>query len=228
MKIKKALLWCTGTLMFISVYMVFMYVPTEEKMGIIQRIFYMHVSLAIVSFVAFFVVFCSSIAFLYKKDAKWDSIAHCSAEVGIVFCTLVLITGPIWARPIWGTWWTWDARLTSTLILWFMYIAYLMLGSASHTRSSGSKFRAVFGIIAFVDVPIVFMSIRWWRSIHPVVLKSNKFDMAPAMLHCFFVTMGAVFVLYLSLLVLSVNIHNMTAKIEEIKALRREQPSGSA
>jgi len=219
MKGKKLLLWGTGFLMALSIYTIFMYVPTEDKMGIVQRIFYIHVSLGMVFIFAFFVVFCASIMYLWKKNLKWDRIAHSSVEIGLLFCTLVLITGPIWARPIWGTWWTWDARLTSTLILWFMYIAYLMLGASSHSQSAGAKFRAVFGIIAFVDVPIVFMSIRWWRSIHPVVLKSNKFDMDPRMLHSFFITMGAVFLLYLVLMQLLVSIKCLSSKVEELEIL---------
>jgi len=214
---KKILLWSTGVLMTLSVYSIFMYVPTEEKMGIVQRIFYIHVSLAMVFLLAFFVVFCSSIMFLWKKDFKWDRIAYSSVEIGLLFCTLVLITGPIWAKPIWGAWWTWDARLTSTLILWFMYVAYLMLGSSSHSATAGAKFRAVFGIVAFVDVPIVFMSIRWWRSIHPVVLKANKIDMDPKMIHSFFITMAAVLLLYVVMMRLSVGIKCLSAKIEELE-----------
>ncbi|MBI4649704.1 cytochrome c biogenesis protein CcsA, partial [Candidatus Desantisbacteria bacterium] len=126
-KVISVLTALTFTSMLISLYAVFIYVPVEKVMGIIQKIFYFHVPLAWVSFLAFFVVFVMSILYLLKKDHIYDITAYCAAEIGILFCTLVLITGPIWARPIWNAWWTWEPRLTTTLILWFIYIAYLML-----------------------------------------------------------------------------------------------------
>jgi len=121
------LLWITALALLAAMVAIFIYVPTEKTEGPVQRIMYFHIPSAWVSFLAFFVVFLSSILFLWKKEREWDIYAQASAEVGVLFCTLVLITGPIWARPIWGAWWVWDARLTLTLVLWLIYIAYLML-----------------------------------------------------------------------------------------------------
>lgn len=107
----------TFLLMFAAIYAIFIYAPIEKTMGIVQKIFYLHVPAAFLAFSAFFITFLASIVYLYKKDQKWDVIAYCSAEVGVLFCTIVLITGPIWAKPVWNVWWTWDPRLTTTLIL---------------------------------------------------------------------------------------------------------------
>ena len=154
-------------LMTVNIYNVFLFAPTEKTMGNVQRIFYFHVPSAFVAFVAFSIVAIYSIAFLVTRKFWYDRIAYAAAEIGILFTTIVLITGPIWAKPAWGTWWTWDPRLTTTLILWFVYVAYLMLRNFTGEDEKGARFAAVFAIIGFVDVPIVFFSIRWWRTIHP-------------------------------------------------------------
>src|ERR1051326_3302600 len=134
--------------------------------GDAARIVYFHVPMAIVAFLAFFVVFGASIAYLRTSNARWDRLGRASAEVGVVFTTLVLITGSIWGYPIWGTWWSWDPKLTTTLILWFMYLAYLMVRSYAEPPR-GANFAAIVGIVAFFDVPIVYMSSYWWRTLHP-------------------------------------------------------------
>ncbi len=130
------------------------------------RIVYFHVPMAWDAFLAFFVVFGASIAYLRTGNPRWDQLGRASAEVGVIFTTLVLITGSIWAYPIWGTWWSWDPKLTTTLILWFMYLAYLMVRSYAE-EPRGPRFAAVVGIIAFFDVPIVYMSATWWKALHP-------------------------------------------------------------
>jgi heme exporter protein C len=140
--------------------------PTEETMGDIQRIFYYHVPNAWTAFVLFFANFIASIAYLVKRSPKWDSFALASAEVGVVFCTVVLVTGPLWAKPVWGIWWTWDARLTSTLVLWLIYIAYLLLRRFSESGQTPTL-AAALAVFGFLDVPLVYMSIRWWRTQHP-------------------------------------------------------------
>ena len=165
--IKTSLALITGVMMLVDLYLIFMVAPTDSVLGHVQRVFYFHVPIAVMSFLAFFVVFVSSVMFLIKRTPKWDAIAHASAEVGVVFVTLALITGIIWARPIWNTWWTWEPRLTTTLILWLIYVAYLMVRSYAPTQSKGAIYAAVMGIVGFVDVPIVYYSVVWWRSIHP-------------------------------------------------------------
>lgn len=165
--LKTALAAITGVMMLVDLYLIFMVAPTDSVLGHVQRVFYFHVPIAIMSFLAFFVVFIGSLMFLIKRTPKWDAIAHASAEVGVVFVTLALITGIIWARPIWNTWWTWEPRLTTTMILWLIYVAYLMVRSYAPSQSKGAIYAAVVGIIGFIDVPIVYYSVVWWRSIHP-------------------------------------------------------------
>ena len=164
----------TGVVMLLALYMVFVAVPTDSTMGIVQRIFYFHVPLAIMSFLAFGTVAVASVLFLWRGGRAWDRLAHVAAEVGLVFCSLVLITGPIWAKPIWGTWWTWDARLTTTLILWLIYAAYLMIRSVSASGEQGARYAAILGIVGAIDIPIINRSVYWWRTIHPAVLVTRQ------------------------------------------------------
>ena len=154
-------------LMLVDGYLIFLVAPTEADMGHVQRIMYFHVPMAIMSFLSFFLVLIGSVGYLISRKDRWDALAHAAAEVGVVFVTLALITGIIWARPVWNTWWTWEPRLTTTLILWLIYVAYLMLRSYAPSRSQGAVYAAVVGIVGFVDVPIVYYSVAWWRSIHP-------------------------------------------------------------
>src|SRR5689334_16408178 len=141
--------------------------PTEETMGDVQRIFYVHVPAATVAFTLFFANFLASIYYLWKRSAKADALAATTAEVGVVFCSVVLITGPIWARYAWGTWWSpWDMRLNTTLMLWLLYVSYLMMRRSS-TAGSTSVLAAALAIFSFLDVPIVYMANRWFRTHHP-------------------------------------------------------------
>ena len=167
LSLNNALVVLGAVLMVIDVYLVFMVAPTDSVLGNVQRVFYFHVPMAILSFLAFFVVFVASILYLAKRNQKWDRLAHAAGEVGVVFVTLALLTGIIWARPVWGVWWTWDPRLTTTLILWLIYVAYLMIRGYAPNRTQGANYAAVVGIVGFVDVPIVWLSVQWWRSIHP-------------------------------------------------------------
>lgn len=153
--------------LFLAIYLIFSYAPIETTMLEVQKIFYFHVSSALTVFLAFGVTCLFSLLYLIKRKDKFDTVAAASAELGIVFCTIVLITGPIWAKPAWNTWWNWEPRLTSTLILWLMYIGYFILRSAL----AGEKkkvYSAVLGILAYLDVPIVVFSVRIWKgNLHP-------------------------------------------------------------
>lgn len=172
----KALYWIwlvlTLGLMGYGFYQAIYVAPTEATMGDIQRIFYYHVPSAMLSFLFFFISFLSSVAYLVTRNnypsraLTADALALASAEVGVVFCTVVLITGPLWARPVWGIWWTWDARLTTTLVLWLVYVSYLLLRHFA-AGSQMQTLAAVLAIFGYVDVPIVYMSTRWWRTQHP-------------------------------------------------------------
>lgn len=135
--------------------------------GQLQRIFYVHVPSAWVGYLAFAIVFVASIAYLRTGNRRWDLLAESAGEIGVLFVTLVLITGPIWARPVWGTWWQWDARLTSALVMWLTYVGYLFLRNLSTDPSRTGRLAAVVGIVGFVNVPIVHFSVQWWRTLHP-------------------------------------------------------------
>ena len=201
-----------------ALYLVFIYVPTEETMGIVQRIFYFHVPVAWVAFLAFFIVFLGSILYLWKRESKWDVIAGSSAEVGVVFTTLVLITGSIWAKPIWGVWWTWEPRLTTALVLWLIYIAYLTVRSFATDEQRGARFAAVVGIVGFIDVPIVALAITLWRTQHPgpVIFQGG---LTPPMLLTLIVCVAAFTTLYSLLLMQRVSMKNDEIEIKRLKEL---------
>jgi heme exporter protein C len=162
----KIFAFVTFLLLSYGLYQAMWVAPREATMGEIQRIFYYHVPSAWTAFLCFFANFIASVAYLVRRNLKADAFAVSTAEVGVVFCTVVLVTGPLWARPVWGIWWTWDARLTTTLVLWLIYVSYLILRRFS-TGQATPILAAALAVFGFVDVPIVYMSIRWWRTQHP-------------------------------------------------------------
>src|SRR4051794_39386951 len=162
----RALGYASLVMLLIATYGIFFVARSISGEGDAGRIIYFHVPMAWVAFLAFFVVFGASIAYLRTANPRWDRLGRASAEVGVIFTTLALITGAIWGYPIWGTWWTWDPKLTTTLILWFMYLAYLMVRSYAEPPR-GARYAAILGIVGFVDVPIVYLSSYWWRTLHP-------------------------------------------------------------
>ena len=175
----------------VALAMVFFYAPVEIQMGAVQKIFYYHVPSAISGYVLLFLAFLFSILYLWREDPAFDLLAYTTAEVGFVFITIVLVTGPIWGRSAWGKWWVWEPRLTSALILWLMYSAYFLLRLFSRHEARSARVAAVVAIIAFFDVPIVHKAIEWWGSVvHP-----KKVVLEPPMLRTFFVSMVAVFAL---------------------------------
>ncbi len=168
--VKAVLLAVGGVMMLADMALIFLWVPTEQVMGVVQRIFYFHVPLAWTGLLATTVVFVASIVYLWKGQRRWDAVAHSAGELSVMLITLTLITGATWAKMAWGVWWTWEPRLTTTLILWLMYMGYLMLRAYAPTPSLAARYSAVMGIIAFIDVPIVYFSVNWWRGIHPRVV----------------------------------------------------------
>ena len=157
----------SGIGVLVSLWLIFQYAPMDAIQGEPQRIFYFHVPMAWLGMLGFGVLTAAGIGYLVTKDERWDWAARAAAELGAVFITLALITGSIWGRPIWGTWWTWDARLTTTLILWFIYIGYLMLRSYMGRTHSSARAGAVLSIVGIIDVPIIYESVNWWRTLHP-------------------------------------------------------------
>ncbi len=208
----------TFVMMLLALYTIFIYAPVEKTMGVIQKIFYIHVPTAFLAYMAFFITFIASILYLYRKDSIWDTVAHCAVETGVIFCTIVLITGSIWAKPIWNVWWTWDPRLTTTLILWFTYVAYLMLGRVVK-ENQRANLAAVFGIIGFINVPITFFSIRLWRTIHPVVITGSGFNMSWPMKFSLIITLIAFCFLFFSMLISKIRLERLKKCVEEIKEI---------
>jgi heme exporter protein C len=147
----------------------------------------------------------------------WDIVARSSAEIGVLFTTLALVTGSLWAKPVWGSWWTWDPRLTTTLVLWLIYVSYLLLRSAIPEPDRRAAFASVVGIVGFVDVPIVFGSIRWWRTIHPVVMDTGGFDLARPMLVALLVALSAFTILYLALLSVRISLERSKDDLERLR-----------
>ena len=166
---KMALLGLTGAFMVANLYLIFMWAPVagSEHRFNLYRIIHFHVPLAIVSFEAFFLVLVGSVMYLWRREPKWDAIAHAAAEVGVIFATLALVTGSIWGKGIWDRWWTWEPKLTTTLVLWLIYVGYLILRGYATSPSQGARFAAVLGIIGFADVPIIYFASQWWGGLHP-------------------------------------------------------------
>lgn len=214
--LKRVLLVLGFVLIIGALYLVFLYVPTEQSMGVVQRIFYFHVPVAWVAMLAFGIIFVCSILYLWKRESKWDIIASSSAEVGVIFASLLLITGSIWAKPAWGVWWTWDVRLTTALVLWIIYIAYLIIRSYVTEEQRGARFAAVIGIVGFIDIPIVALAIKLWRTQHasPVIFEGG---LTPSMLLTLMVSITAFTVLFVLLLLQRISMKKDEIEVKRLK-----------
>jgi len=214
---RKALWGVTFAAMAALLVGAFAYAPEDLEQGPPQRIFYIHVPSAWVGFLAFFVVFVASIAFLLTKRRRFDDVAAASAEVGMVFTSAVLVTGPLLARPIWGTYWSWDPRLTRFLVLWLTYLSYLLLRGYVPDPARRARFSAVLGIVGFLDVPIVYLSVRWWRALHPeaVVFTEGGPQMPSQMLATLLLGLAAFTLLYLALMSLRLRLTRLREAREE-------------
>jgi heme exporter protein C len=195
-------LWGLTTVgMLLALYLVFINAPEERVMGAAQRIFYFHVPIAMMTFLSVFVLLAGSVGYLWTRNTAWDNLSRAATETGLVFCSLVLITGPIWAKPAWGVWWTWEARLTTTMLLWLLLVASLMVRSYAENRDLGARLAAIVGIVAAVDVPIIYKAVDWWRGQHPILFKPGaKEPLAPDMALAF-VTCIIVFLMFFTLLI---------------------------
>jgi heme exporter protein C len=215
---KWGLTFITGLAVFVQLYMVFYYAPTEKFMGHVQRIMYFHVPSAFVAFAAFGIVFGMSILYLITKNKRWDHVAVAAAEIGVLFTTLVLITGALWARPVWNAWWVWDdPRLITSLILWFIYVAYLMIRSSVQGEGRRRKLAAVFGIIGFIDVPLVYFSVLWWRTIHPKVIDEQGVHMPSEMAFTLLFSSIAFMLLFFTLLWYRTSFEQMKERVKQFK-----------
>jgi heme exporter protein C len=172
----------------IAIYMALIGAPRERTMGDLQRIFYFHVPAAMAGMTAFAINCIASFMYIFKKDRRWDNLGVAAAEVGVMFFSMVLITGPIWAKPAWFVWWTWSPRLTLSLVLCMLYLAYLLIRRYLEDPERRGMVSAVFGIVAFVDAPLVWFSIRWWRDIHPSPMLESG-GLSPSMRPAFYICM---------------------------------------
>lgn len=163
-----------------ALWLIFIYTPVELIQGAVQKVFYIHLAAAWNAYLSFFLVFVASILYLRRPSPAKDCFARAWAEIGVVFTTLTLISGAIWGKPTWGTYWTWDPRLTTTLLLWLIYVVYLMLRGFVGDPERGRRYAAIVGIIGFIDVPIVHMSVRWWRTLHPDPIVATSEAALPA------------------------------------------------
>ncbi len=210
-----------AVVVLINLGLIGFYAPVERTMGVVQKIFYYHLSSAWIGMLAFFVVFVASILYLRSRQLKWNMLAIASAELGTIFTTLVLITGPLWGRPVWNTWWTWDPRLITTLVMWFMYGGYVLIHHADLTCEQKPRIAAVYGIIAFVNVPFVFFSIRWWRSLHPVLVTTESSGLGTEMRITLFFSLFTFLLLYFTILWLRTRILTVKDKIQAMYQQRR-------
>ena len=206
----------TALAMFAAFTLISVYAPQEKSMGVIQKIFYLHVPLAWVTILAFLVIFVCSILFLAKGNILYDNIARSSAKIGFIFNSLMLLSGSIWAKAVWGVWWTWDPRLTTSLILWFIYICYLLIRNSSFEEERGAKFAAVIGIIGFADIPVIALSTTLWQTLHPAELIFQGGLTAP-MLITLIVCVIAFTLFYILLMTITVSIHRMEGVVLEMK-----------
>jgi heme exporter protein C len=190
--------WLSAGALALGLVMAFGVAPRESSQGNVQRIMYVHPPLAWVAYVAFGVVAVASIAYLLRRRPAADRLAHASAEVGVLFTGLAIATGSIWGKPTWGTWWTWDARLTSVTILFVMYVGYLLLRGTIEDRERAARYCAVLGIVAALDMPLVHFSVYWWRTLHqpPSLMKPGGFTGSAAILWPLLVNLAAFTVLY--------------------------------
>ena len=214
----------TLALVPLSLAAIFLYAPAERVQGNVQRIFYLHLPLDWLAYLAFLIVFVSSVLYLWKGTPRWDLLARCAAEIGVLFTTLVLVTGSIWARPIWGTWWSWDARLTTTLVLWFIYVGYLILRSYVAEEQRAARYAAVLGILGFVDVPIIHQSVVWWRTLHPepVVAAPGGPNMPVSMLQTLALSLVALTLLFAWILRRRYQIEALRQEVRELRQRQQE------
>ncbi len=218
--VKRIILGAVAILLVIAAgYASFFIAPTERTMGLIQRIFYFHVGSAWAGMDAFLVCFIANLLYVWKREPKYDWLSVSAAEVGLVFTTVVLITGPIWAHPVWGIWWTWDARLTSTFVLWLLYVSYLLLRSLIEEPDRRALLSSIFGIFAFLDVPLVFGAIRWWRTQHPspVIMGGQGSGLDPTMRNVLFFSALAMHVLAAFLIVERYALEKLRHEVDILK-----------
>jgi heme exporter protein C len=213
----------TVLLLLVATYMVFFYAPQEAVMGDVQRVFYFHVASGWVGMLGFIGAAVSGIIYLIKKDRKWDIVGLAAVEIGIVFIFINIVTGSIWARPIWNTWWTWDPRLTTATVMLLIYLAYLMLRQGIEDPDRRARFGAVYAIIGSLSVPLTYFSARIFRTIHPIVIGSGdpsatgSFDMTPMMTQAFMFSLFAFTFIFIDLFWHRIRLGQKADHVEQLR-----------
>ena len=213
----------TILLLVTATVMVFYFAPLEAVMGQVQKVFYFHVAAGWVGMLSFLVAAFTGVMYLLKSDLKWDIAGLAAIEIGMVFAFINIVTGSIWARPIWNTWWTWDPRLTTATIMMLIYAAYLMLRAGIEDPDRRARFGAVYAIVGFLSVPLTFFSARLFRTIHPVVIGSNQpgaegsFDMTAAMLQTFLFSLLVFTFIFIDLLWHRIRLGRLSSRVEQLK-----------
>ncbi len=208
-------------LSLLLLWQVFFWVPTEVNQGVVQRIFYIHLPAAWVAFLAFGIVAFASAVYLWLGDERADMAAKSAAEGGMIFTTIVLTTGPLWGKIAWGTYWTWEPRLTLTLLLWFIYLGYFMVRSATENPEKGKRFAAVVGIIGALNIPLIHVSVLWFRSLHPqpVVMKAEGPTLHPDMLTTVLTGLVAFTFLFVGTMILRYGLERAEARLNVLEAV---------
>jgi heme exporter protein C len=210
-------LFTSAALFTAMLLMIFFYAPIELNQGVAQKIFYIHVASALTMYLGFFISFLFSISYLMKKRATHFFVSQSALEVAYVFCITMLLTGPLWAKPIWGVYWTWEPRLTTTFIMWLMYSGYMLLYSYFHeTRKRGYGILSVISLISFVNIPIVHLSVKLWRGVHPSVIR-NKDGLPESMQLTLIVSVFVMMIFYFLLFRQRFQIHKLENSIEKLK-----------
>ena len=209
-------------MMIASLYLAFIYADIERVMGVVQKIFYFHVSAWWNGFLGLLGSFIFSILYLVKKRRLWDIIASSATEVSFIFLTIGITTGPVWAKKAWGVWWTWDPRLITALVLWIIFAGYMLVRLTTKEEEKRATLSALIAIFGFVDVPIVFMSIRWWRTIHPLVIGgSSGMGMTSTMMVALFVSIGTFTLLFLYTIFYRITLEMLNDDMNHLKEKAR-------
>ncbi len=211
---RDALLAASALLMALTLYLVYFWVPTEQNLGVSQRIFYFHVPLGWIGLVSIVIVAVASVMHLATGRRKWDDLAYATAELGVIYASLILVTGAIWGKPVWGVWWTWDPKLTTTLVLWFIFVGYLMVRAYGPAGTQGKRFASVIALIGAVDAPIIYKAADWWRSAHPQTNIPSDIDQR--MLMTMMVSVVAFTVMYVYLLLERYSLRMSESDLDEI------------
>lgn len=204
-------------LLLVDFYLIFVNAPEEKAQGLVQKIFYFHVSSAFMMYVGFGLGAIFAILFLWKRKPKWDAYSHAGVTIGLLFCTMVLISGPIWAKPVWGAWWSWDPRLTTTLLIWLIFFAYILLRQFYGNDPRGRVYAAVLTLFGVLDIPLIFFSVKLWRGIHPTVI-GEEGNMPGEMKLALIFTNVVVLIFFALLFRIQSRVYLLEDKVEQIKS----------